>query len=243
MAEGLCVSNPAEHLKVALQERRPKRPQAALLDIEECRSLLAKCDRVEARASTKLASRFLALTAVRLNEVRGARWGEIQGFDGPAPLWRVPPTRVKLTRAKKTESRFAHLVPLSAAAVAVLRAARTQIHEREVTDEILIFPGRGYDPSHAERARPIGEGAIGELYSRAGFRGRHVPHGWRASFSTILNEHLGEEWSSVVDRALAHMPSDRDAAYNRSQQIERRRVVMERWARLLMGNVSDAGAE
>lgn len=97
--------------------------------------------------------------------------------------------------AKKRDARNDHLVPLSRQAVELLHAARELGHGAG-----LIFPGRDY-------AAPIGEAAIGALYDRAGFAGRHVPHGWRATFSTILNERFPEE-RAAIDRALAHAPKD-----------------------------------
>lgn len=134
---------------------------------------------------------------------------------------------MKLARAKKSEDRFAHLVPLSAAAV--LREAR---NIPGIIPGGPIFPGRG-------GTAPMGEGAIGGLYKRAGFAGRHVPHGWRSSFSTILNEELGEEWRVTIDRALAHSARDKvEAAYNRAQLLERRRQVLDRWGEMLAGPVA-----
>jgi integrase len=233
IAEGLCSNNPAEHLGAALLEPPPARPQPALTDIDDCRQLLAACDRAPARTETRLASRFLALTAVRLDAVRGMRWNELEGLDGLDPIWIVPPARMKLKRAKKGEGRFAHIVPLSTAAVDVLRSAMrlsqnaTDARSDNIRLSDLVFPGR--DPS-----MPIGEGAIGAMYARAGFSGRHVPHGWRASFSTIMNELLGEEWRGAIDAALAHAGKDKvEAAYNRAQLLERRRILFDRWGELL----------
>ena len=231
IAEGLVSANPAASLGAAMLGAPPASPHPALVTIEECRALLAACERVEARPATRLASRFLALTAVRLDAVRGARWGEIEELDGAQPLWRVPPARMKLARAKKDEQRFEHLVPLSAAAVAVLREAKLRNFATSQTDRnaCLIFPGRG-------GIAPIGEGAIGELYKRTCFSGRHVPHGWRSSFSTILNEQLGEDWRTAIDMALAHSAKGKvEAAYNRAQLIDRRREVIERWSAMLTG--------
>ena len=115
IAEGLCSSNPAATLGAALKDTPPATPHPALTSIEDCRALLAACELVDARPMTRLASRFLALTAVRLDSVRGTRWDELEELDGDQPLWRVPPARLKLKRAKKGEDRFEHLVPLSAA--------------------------------------------------------------------------------------------------------------------------------
>ena len=224
--------DPARNLGRAMRAARPPRPQPALTSIEDCRALLAACERQATRRAVVLASRFLALTAVRLDAVRGMRWGEIEGLDGPEPNWRVPPARMKLKRAKKDDPASEHLVPLSAAAVAVLREALSILstsYEAEKMDNGLVF--------HSQRQTlPLGEGAIRTLYARAGFAGRHVPHGWRASFSTIMNELLGDAWSGTIDRALAHSPKDKvEGAYNRAQQLDRRREVFNRWGELLAG--------
>ncbi|MDE8651065.1 tyrosine-type recombinase/integrase, partial [Novosphingobium album (ex Liu et al. 2023)] len=231
---------PAAQLGRAMARARPPRPQPALTSIEECRALIAACEYARARVSVLLASRFLALTAVRLEAVRGMHWSEIEpdedreGLQGRW-IWRVPPARMKLARAKKQDSRFAHLVPLSAEAVAVLRAAANSypgdanLHSLPANLHALVFPGR-------DGVTPIGEGAIGALYARAGFAGRHVPHGWRSSFSTILNESMPPEWRADIDRALAHSPKDKvEAAYNRAAQLGRRRQLFDRWGALLAG--------
>jgi integrase len=230
IAEGLAERDPAAALGAAMREAPPARPQPALSQIGTCRELLAACDRVAARPATRLASRFLALTAVRLDAVRGMLWGEVEDLLGEAPLWRVPPARMKLKRAKKGEERFAHVVPLSPQAVAVLREAAHQqgVDPRLVGADALVFPGRS-------GTAPIGEGAIGDLYDRAGFAGRHVPHGWRSSFSTILNEQLGEAWRGAIDRALAHSPKDKvEAAYNRAELLDRRRNLFDQWGAMLL---------
>ncbi|BBC72937.1 integrase [Altererythrobacter sp. B11] len=219
IAEGLVTVNPAASLGAALRDAPPATPHPALLAIEDCRALLGACEASCAARATVLASRFLALTAVRLDAVRGARWDEIEDLDGAAPLWRVPPARMKLARAKKNEPRFEHLVPLSRAAVAVLREAQPSAG--------LIFAGRG-------GTAPVGEGAINALYKRLGYGGRHVPHGWRSSFSTILNEQLGEGWRTTIDLALAHSAKGKvEAAYNRAQLLDRRRELFERWGEML----------
>lgn len=222
-AQGLAETNPAAHLGRAMAGGKLTRPHAALTDLADCRALLAACEASEARPATVMASRFLALTAVRLAAVRGMRWREV---DFEARVWTVPAERMKLPRAKKEaqhdRARFDHQVPLSAAALFVLQGAR----QFGISPDSLVFPGRS--------GGPIGEGALRDLYARAGFDGRHVPHGWRASFSTILNEDMGEAWRGDIDRALAHATRGKvEAAYNRSVQIDRRRAVFDRWGALI----------
>jgi integrase len=241
IAEGLAANDPAAALSAAMLDPRPPRPQPALTHLESCRELLAACDRAPARRSTVLASRLLALTAVRLGALRGMLWGEVEDLLGEAPQWRVPAARMKLKLAKKSEDRFDHIVPLSRQAVAVLRSAAREngydTHSGGYPVDALVFPGR-------DRGRPIGEGAIGDLYDRVLRHAqderligrRHVPHGWRSSFSTIMNEQLGELWRSTIDRALAHTPKDKvEAAYNRAELLARRRELFDRWGELLGG--------
>lgn len=224
MSEGRANADPAAIVGRALTPPGPAQHLAAVLDIESARDVLAAAELVDAPIAAKLASRFLALTATRWAAVRGARWDEMD-LDGDAPSWRVPAARMKLTAAKKGLSNFDHHVPLSAAAVDVLRAARAQLLQPDAGG--LVFPGRG-------GSSPLGEGAIGDLYERAGFAGRHVPHGWRATFSTVMNELFPEERADI-DRALAHAPKDKvEAAYNRSEQLARRRSIFERWGALLV---------
>ncbi len=250
ISEGWTTSDPAAVVGRALAPTPAVRRQPALGTIEEARQLLAAAELVDAGDVVKLASRFLALTAVRLAAVRGARWSEIEDLDGAEPLWRIPAARMKLAAAKKLDAANDHLVPLAPAAVQILRAARALVMHHDGVDmhredanlhpddanlhDRLIFAGRG-------GVAPIGEGAIGALYARTAFAGRHVPHGWRATFSTVMNERRPEQ-RGVVDRALGHVLKREDgtaakveSAYNRAQQLAPRRRVFEEWAEILIG--------
>ncbi len=227
MAEDLVDQDPAAIVSRALTPPAPAQHHAALLEIEGARELLAAAELVDVAPAVKLASRFLALTAVRYAAVRGARWEEICDLDGLAPFWRVPALRMKLAAAKKLDAKNDHLVPLSRQAVAILHQIRVNLHRDDANLHGLIF----------ERApgQPISEKAIGALYDRAGFAGRHVPHGWRATFATILNERCPGE-HTAIDRALAHSPKDKvAAAYDRSKQLGRRGWLFQIWADELDG--------
>ena len=225
MSEGRASTDPAAIVERALRSTPTPRRQPALLEAGELRALLAAAELVDAAPAIGLASRFLALTAVRMGALLGARWSEIEDLDGAAPLWRVPATRMKLSAAKKADPANDHLVPLSAQAVGVLRAA-SRIYFPP-TAHSVVFPGRS-------REGPIGAAAIGDLYQRAGFTGRHVPHGWRASFSTVMNEVRPED-RAAIDLALGHTPMSKvEAAYNRAAHLDRRRDILQQWANLII---------
>jgi integrase len=77
--------------------------------------------------------------------------------------------------------------------------------------------------------------------ARNGYSGRHVPHGWRATFSTIMNERAIRERRpddrAIIDAMLAHKPkgmSGSEMAYNRALHMERRRELAEQWADMLI---------
>ena len=207
-AEGwMTVANPGD-VGEGLANTPAEGRQAALVDVAPV---------------VKLASRFLALTAVRLAALRGLTWDEVEDLDGAAPTWRVPAARMKLAAKHKADAARDHLVPLSAEAVSVLREARDLGGAGE-----LVFPGRGGTAA-------IGAGAIGELYARAGFAGRHVPHGWRASFSTVMNERRPADRADI-DRALGHTPKGMtkvERAYNRAQLLDLRRSILTEWGALI----------
>ncbi len=229
MAHELADQDPAAIVRRALTPPAPPQHHAALLEIEDARALLAAAELVDVAPVVKHASQFLALTAVRFAAVRGARWEEIEDLDGAAPIWRVPAVRMKLKLAKKQDAKNEHAVPLSHQAVAVLREIRGNMHQDDANMHGLIF-----DQS-AGAGTPIGEKAIGALYDRAGFEGRHVPHGWRATFSTVMNERGAD--SADVERALAHSLKDKvKAAYDRSRsaRLQRLRDLFQEWADLLV---------
>jgi len=187
--------------------------QPAVTTIDEARAVLAAVEAAPGHPVVKLAMRVLALTALRPGEIRGARWEEID-LDAAAPLWTVPAGRMKMGRD--------HLVPLSPPAVAALRAMRP------------LAPGELVFPSTRHAHRPLSENAIGYAINRAGWHHRHVPHGWRAALSTILNEGFPAD-RAVIDLLLAHIPSGTpEAAYNRALHLGRRRELLEIWADMLM---------
>lgn len=229
ISEGIATNDPAAIVTKALKPLPKKGRQPALEDLDELRGVLSAAEASGATPITKMASRLLALTSVRPAVVRGVTWAEFEGIDwagdfiGPAlPVWRVPAARMKLILDRKDEESFDHVVPLSWQAVDLLREAHRLTGRGK-----LVFPGQ----RHAHK--PLSENAIGYLYNRVGYHGRHVPHGWRAAFSTIMNE-LHRPDRAIIDLMLAHVPANKvEAAYNRARHMTRRRELAQEWADML----------
>ncbi|WP_375382038.1 tyrosine-type recombinase/integrase [uncultured Sphingomonas sp.] len=200
--------------------------QPALVDVDELRGLVDTVAALDSAPILRLAARFLPLTAVRMGTLRAMRWGEAEDLNGCEPLWRVPAANMKLGVAEKGDAANDHVVPLSTAAAGVLRAARAIAGGAPAADA-LVFPGR--------RGGAIGEGAIGALYARTPYAGRHVPHGWRASFSTVMNLRRRED-RAAIDMTLGHKPSGMskvERAYNRADHLDLRREILEDWGALI----------
>lgn len=226
IAKGIVQHDPAEKLGAVLKPLRRGR-QPAITDLVPLRKMILAAEEDHARPITRLALRFLALTAVRPSELRGALWAEFEDLDGKLPLWRIPTARMKGDLDRKEELKGDHLVPITPQALAVLRALWPLTGSGD-----LLFP------SNRHTHRPMSENAIGYLLNRAGYHGRHVPHGFRAAFSTIMNEwaerHGKEHDRKVIDLMLAHVPTEKvEGAYNRAAYMPRRRELAAIWADML----------
>lgn len=161
---------------------------------------------------TRCALRLSPLVFVRPGELRHAEWAEI---DLDAAEWNIPAGKMKM--------RVAHLVPLSAAAVAILREIEPLTGAAK-----YVFPGV------RDRERPMSENTIAAALRGMGFRQDEMSaHGFRAMARTILDEVLGFR-PDLIEHQLAHAVRDPlGRAYNRTAHLEGRRAMMETWSRYL----------
>jgi integrase len=195
--------------------RQPKnREHFAALGWKAVPAFLRELDATpHAGAGTKLAVRFLILTAARSGEVRGATWREI---DLDARVWSIPGDRMKAGRP--------HAVPLSEPAVAVLQRAA----EMRMSDDpdALVFPGE-------RRGRPLSDMTLTMALRRMG--AGCTAHGFRSSFRDWAAEATNFP-REVAEAALAHVLADKvEAAYRRSDLLEKRRKMMGAWATFCTG--------
>lgn len=229
IATGLIEHNPAARIGKAMMPIVKNRRHPAVTTPEEARRVLASVDLIPAHPVTRLALRLLALTALRPGELRQGRWIEIENLDGAEPVWRIPAERMKNTRERLSDA-IDHVVPLARQAVDVLQALKPLTGR-----SMFIFPS---DRRYSDQ--PMSEQALIYLLNRAGHYGRQVPHGWRATFSTIMNERFPAD-RAVIDLMLAHSPKDRiESRYNRATHTDRRRKLAQEWADLLLAGMPKA---
>jgi integrase len=152
---------------------------------------------------------FTVLTAARTGETLGATWPEI---DLGAALWTVPAARMKAGKE--------HRVPLSPAAVAVLRKMLPLRGIGRGPD--LVFPG-------ARAGKALSNMSMNMLLRRMGQGGLTV-HGFRSCFRDWCAEATAHS-REVAEQALAHLLSDKvEAAYRRGDLLEKRGRLMDDWA-------------
>ncbi len=228
IASGRGESDPATIVQKAMAPLKRGR-QPAVTDLDGAREILRRAESTPASPVTKLALRLLALTALRPGALIRTPWSELDHIDPDDPVWIVPAERMKLRLHLKDDEARDHPVPLSRQALDVIATVRKLTGRGP-----LVFPnGR-----HAHK--PMSENAIGYLLNRAGYHHRHVPHGWRATFSSVMNERFPAD-SRIIDLMLAHTPKDRvEGAYNRAAHLQRRRELSQIWADLLFEGLPPA---
>ena len=193
-------------------------PALALEDAPRWFAALKTRDGMGARALE-----FLALTAARSQEIRGATWDEIDLEDA---LWIIPAARMKMARE--------HRVPLTAEAVALLKALP------RLKDNPLVFPAaRGGELSDMTVSAVMrrmsetdlaagGKGFIDRVSKRPA-----VPHGMRSTFRDWVAERTNFP-GEMAEVALAHKISNAvEASYRRGDMIEKRRRMMCEWGGFL----------
>jgi integrase len=227
IAHELAEIDPAASIRAALQPVIRRR-QPALVKLDEAQAFLRAYEADPGYPPTKLASRLLALTAVRPGVIHMAEPHEFEGLDGPNPIWRIPAHKLKLERALAEVEAMEFIVPLSRQAVQTVQAALHFCLLRK-----YLFP------SARHSYRPLTDNALNTAYRRVkGFEGRHVPHGWRSSFSTIMNERAVDtgraEDRAIIDLMLAHVQDGVEPLYNRAAYMDRRREIAQDWADLLI---------
>ena len=211
VAAGYRNDDPSAALTQALPKSGRKVEHRKSLPYQDVAGCIETIKGSAAAMSTKLALEFLILTAARSGEARGATWDEID-LDGK--LWHIPGDRMK--------GKVEHIVPLSSKAVEVLMDAR------QLGNVGLVFPG-------VKAGKPLSDMTLSKLIKELGYA--CDVHGFRTSFRTWVQEKTNTPFE-VAERALAHKTRNAVvAAYARSDLMDKRRQLMQRWADFI-GEVS-----
>jgi integrase len=168
--------------------------------VDEIPAFYARLSKVTSTPARAL--RFLCLTATRTSDVRGVDWAEI---NLQKKLWTIP--------AKRMKGGQEHLVPLSDAAIGLLKSMSPSSG--------LIFRG--------ERSGGLmGLNEMNKTMATLDVNGA-TPHGLRGSFRMWCAENgVSRE---AAEMCLAHkIGNEVERSYQKSKLIEQRRKIMGRWA-------------
>ena len=157
--------------------------------------------------AVKLCFRWTVLTAARPGEAVAAKWSEI---DLERKEWRLDAFKMKANKE--------HRVPLSDAAMEVLRQAQAL---RDKSG--LLFP--------SPRGRELSNATLNKVMKSIGLHDRAKVHGFRSSFRDWCAE-TGKA-RELAEAALAHVVGGVEGAYFRSDLFEQRRTLMQAWAAYL----------
>jgi integrase len=150
---------------------------------------------------TRAALEMMARTVPRPNNVARMEWSWVRN-DAIV----IPVASMKIKKNGDGKTRSDHRIPMA-----------KQV--RELLDRLRTMTG-GRKYVFSLNSRPMGEKTLVRAINALGYGGKHCPHGWRSSFSTLMN---AERWpSDLIELALAHSCENKVAAtYNRAQNLER----------------------
>jgi integrase len=214
--KGLCAGNPAIAAKELLPRRREHSQRPALLKFDALGDVLRRAEMATLSNAVRFAHRLVAFSAARIGNVIAAEWDE---FDlGDSPRWTIPRSKMKMK-----DRNHDHVVLLGPTIANELRTWKSMSGGTD-----FVFPS----PTGRKH---ITHESLEKVYRvTLKLEGKHSPHGWRSSFSTLAREE-GAFSKECVELALDHIADNSVVrAYDRGDRFEERTRLAYWWdARLV----------
>lgn len=209
VATGRVEYDPLPSVRGILRAHKT-RHHAAIIDPKEVGRLLRSIDAYPGSLVVSSALKIAPYVFVRSGELQQAKWKDI---DIEACEWRYT--------TFKTGTQ--HIVPLAPQVMKILRTLYAYTGDGE-----WVFP------HNWQKGKPMAKTALLAALRSMGFTQEEMtPHGFRAMARTLLDEVLGERYD-LIEHQLAHVVRDPNGrAYNRTQHLQERHRMMERWANYL----------
>lgn len=198
IGEGLAERNPVEDIKANLKKYKGNHHK--YLSADQLPAFMIKLETWK-NPVVKLAIQLVMHVVLRTNEIRQAKWDEID-FD--AALWRAPAENMKMG--------IEHTIPLSKQAIELLR-------------QLEAYRKGDYLFSLSNKRKPMSSGTMIQCLYDLGYSGVTTVHGFRSTFRTIVAD---AGWSREhSEAALAHKIIGVEGAYNHSTYLDQRRELMQ----------------
>ena len=206
------TTNPAKDIEI--RTTKVTQHQPAIINPIQFGKLLRDIDALD-ESNERAALQLMALLFTRSGDMCAMKWSDID-FEGAQ--WTLAPQKGQ-GRSDMVDSL---IIPLPKQAIAILREQqqRTGSHE-------YVFYSSTHKAQHINKQRL--SATLNKL-DNGSWAGKHVPHGFRASAITMIQEQLKYE-KYLPDMQSGHAIKDNNGtAYNRVQFVEERTVMMQEWA-------------
>ncbi|RYD94369.1 MAG: integrase, partial [Sphingobacteriales bacterium] len=189
---------------------------AAIIDPKGAKGLLRDVAKYQGNPITRAALRLSAMLLLRPGELRRMEWDWV---DFETSTMTLPSAVMKRRKDEKVNGQ-AHVVPLAAQAVVILKELQP-----------LTMHSRFVFPSILTREKCMSENTVRSALRRLGYSNDEMTaHGFRAMARTMLAEQLDVQ-PEIIEAQLAHAVADSlGRAYNRTQYLTQRRDMMTKWA-------------
>jgi integrase len=207
-AHGVGKGTPATPAWSVIPKKGTVKGRPALLKFEQLGDVLRGAEAANLTRPVYMAHRLLAFApGARIENVVEAQWREVD-LESDVPTWIIPRPQMKAR-----DRHHPHKVILCPIIAEELRAWRR------------TTGGKGYLFRSPAGGAHISREAIEKAYRvTLGLAGRHVPHGWRAAFSTLARDNENPKFErDTVELALDHVHDNEVVrAYDRGERLEQR---------------------
>jgi integrase len=206
--------NPVSDLTGLLQPRQVKH-FAGITDVNKLSCYLKMVDTFEGSHIVAAALRLTPLLFCRPSELRTLEWSFINWEEN----------RIEIP-AHLMKMRTDHVIPMSSQVILILKGIQKSIEYNPRSIYIFQSPHKAI--------KPMSGMAVGAAIRSIGYTTEQVvPHGFRATARTLLDEVL-EYPVEIIEQQLAHTVRDVNGrAYNRTKHLKQRSEMMQVWANYL----------
>jgi len=189
--------------------KKKKKSYPAFTKEKDIKGLLLAIDEYQGNNYyTRMALKVLPYLFVRSFNIRHMEWKEI---NFKTKEWTIPANKMKMKKE--------FILPLPQQVITLLN----ELKENKLSDK-YVFPSPIY------KDRPLSENTLTTALRRMGYtKDEIVPHGFRAMFKTITEEH--DKQDKVIKALLAHkIGNEVERAYNRAEYKKQKRELIQWYA-------------
>ena len=212
IGQGYIASNPAIAVSDLMLPKPKTKHHSAIIEPVAFGQLLRDIDSVtDFYGHAQNVIKLQAMLFQRNGDMCSMRWDCIDFNDA---TWSFNP----LKTGNRTDMVSSLIVPLPSQAIEILRV----IHDQTGDTDYVFYNKKSADKYERQQQ-------LNKFLNHIGYKGIHMPHGFRASARTMMVEQLGVS-ETLIELQLGHNVRDANGrAYNRVQMLSERADMMQKW--------------